>query len=294
MIDAVIFDVDGVLVDSYAAHFESWKLRARRPASPSTSASSQRASRRSREVIRKHWGASLPEEEVTRLDRRKEDLFREIVSANFPAMDGARELIESLAKWRIAVGSSAPKENVALVLDRLGVKDRIDAIVTGEDVTRGKPDPQVFRLAAERLGVAAERCVVIEDAVPGIEAARAAGMKVVALVSTGRDASTLRAAGPSLVVHSLRKVARPPMRPVDGRVQARTRRNLARSRSSSARDHARAGRGAGNQQRAESPVRNLEGTGPHEASPRRPALAPGISPWRFLLRGNTPLHGENW
>ena len=93
------------------------------------------------------------------------------------------------------------------MLDRLGVRDRIDAIVTGEDVTRGKPDPQVFLLVAERLGAEPRHCVVIEDAVPGIEAARAAGMKGVALVSTGRDEPTLRAAGPHLVVRSLRDLS---------------------------------------------------------------------------------------
>ena len=113
---------------------------------------------------------------------------------------------------RIGVGSSAPKENVALVLDRLGVRGRIDAIVTGEDVTRGKPDPQVFLLVAERLGVEPHHSVVIEDAVPGIEAAKAAGMKAVALVSTGRDEPTLRAAQPDLLVHSLRELSRGNMR----------------------------------------------------------------------------------
>jgi beta-phosphoglucomutase len=96
---------------------------------------------------------------------------------------------------------------VALVLDRLGVEDAIEAKVTGEDVQRGKPDPQVFLLAAERLRVPPHRCVVIEDAVPGIEAARSAGMKAVALVSTGRDAVTLQAAGPDRLVHSLRELA---------------------------------------------------------------------------------------
>ena len=208
MIEAVIFDVDGVLVDSYAAHFESWKLLGQETGvTLDEQQFADSFGRRSQEVIRQHWGAALPDQEVARLDRRKEGLFREIVSRSFPGMDGARELIESLPPLRIAVGSSAPKENVALVLDRLGVKDRIQAAVTGEDVTRGKPDPQVFQRAAEKLGVPAGRCVVIEDAVPGIEAARAAGMKVVALVSTGRDASNLRAAGPDLVVRSLRELS---------------------------------------------------------------------------------------
>ena len=212
MIEAVIFDVDGVLVDSYAAHFESWKRLGRETGVTLTEAQfAESFGRRSREVIRQHWGSMrhLTDSEVERLDYRKEKLFREILEKDFPGMDGARELIEALAtdEMRIAVGSSAPKENVALVLDRLGVEDAIEAKVTGEDVQRGKPDPQVFLLAAERLRVPCDRCVVIEDAVPGIEAARSAGMKAVALVSTGRDAATLQAAGPDRLVHSLRDLA---------------------------------------------------------------------------------------
>ena len=209
MIEAVVFDVDGVLVDSYQAHFESWKLLGvETGVTLDERQFAESFGRTSREVIRQHWGASLGDAEIARLDRRKEALFREIVAARFPAMDGARELIEDLdrAGLRIAVGSSAPPENVALVLERLGVRDLMRAIVTGDDVTRGKPDPQVFRLAAERLRTPPERCVVIEDAVPGVQAARAAGMKVVALVSTGRDAATLREAGPERVVRSLREL----------------------------------------------------------------------------------------
>ena len=208
--EAVIFDVDGVLVDSYAAHFESWKrLGKETGVTLDEEQFAESFGRRSRDVIRKYWGSqkvsdtsiSISDSEVERLDRRKEGLFREILEEDFPGMDGAADLIRGLAKhgFRIAVGSSAPKENVDLVLEHLGV--------TGEDVQRGKPDPQVFLLAAERLGVPPDCCVVIEDAVPGIEAARSAGMKAVALVSTGRDAATLGAAGPDRIVRSLRELS---------------------------------------------------------------------------------------
>ena len=216
--EAVIFDVDGVLVDSYAAHFESWKrLGKETGVTLDEEQFAESFGRRSRDVIRKYWGSqkvsdtsiSISDSEVERLDRRKEGLFREILEEDFPGMDGAADLIRGLAKhgFRIAVGSSAPKENVDLVLEHLGVRDCIAAIVTGEDVQRGKPDPQVFLLAAERLGVPPDCCVVIEDAVPGIEAARSAGMKAVALVSTGRDAATLGAAGPDRIVRSLRELS---------------------------------------------------------------------------------------
>jgi beta-phosphoglucomutase len=147
--------------------------------------------RTSREIIRELWrDLPLGDDEVSALDDRKEAFFREILRADFPAMPGARELIDQLKEsgFRLAVGSSGPPENIGLVLDALGCRDRFDAIVTGVDVRRGKPDPEVFLLCAERLGARPTDCAVIEDAVVGIEAARRAGMVGVALVVDPRDA----------------------------------------------------------------------------------------------------------
>ena len=118
-------------------------------------------------------------------------------------MPGVHRLLEQLhrAGFRLAVGSSGPPENVDLVLEKLGSRSLFDAVVTATDVTRGKPDPQVFLIAAERLGVPPPRCVVIEDAAAGIAAAHAAGMTSVALASTGRTRQSLAAA--ELLVDSL-------------------------------------------------------------------------------------------
>lgn len=118
-------------------------------------------------------------------------------------MLGAKELIVALdeAGFQLAVGSSGPPENIEFVLTQLGVKDRFDAIVTGRDVTRGKPDPEVFLTAAKKVGVDPDRCVVVEDAPPGVAAAHAGGMKCIGMASTGRTPEMLCEA--ELVVHSL-------------------------------------------------------------------------------------------
>jgi beta-phosphoglucomutase len=123
-------------------------------------------------------------------------------------MDGAVELIDALAAagFRLAVGSSGPPENVALTLERLARAARFGALVTGRDVTRGKPDPQVFLIAAERLGATPARCIVVEDAPVGVAAAHAAGMASVALVGT---VAAERLAGADLVVRSLRELDAP-------------------------------------------------------------------------------------
>src|SRR5260221_2758043 len=120
----VIFDMDGVLVDSYQAHWESWHFMADELGKGLTE--SQFVStfgRTSREIIAEHWVANaLSPQEMAAFDRRKEALYREIVSRHFPAMDGARDLIRDLhgAGFRLAVGSSGPPENVALAVERLG------------------------------------------------------------------------------------------------------------------------------------------------------------------------------
>ena len=95
-------------------------------------------------------------------------------------------MLDSLhaAGFGLAVGSSGPPENVELILDRLGKRERFGAVVHGMDVTRGKPDPQVFLLAAERLGVRPDCCIVVEDAPAGLEAARRAGMKSIGVLTT--------------------------------------------------------------------------------------------------------------
>jgi len=211
MIQAVIFDVDGVLVDSYEAHFRSWKtLAAESAISLSAAQFAETFGRTSRDIIRLLWpgGRELNEGTVRALDERKEALYREIIAEDFPVMDGARELVQALdrAGIRLAVGSSGPPENVGLVLERLG-RSRFAAVVTGRDVSRGKPDPQVFLIAARRLNVPARECVVVEDAPAGILAARAAGMASVALVSTGRSEEEFRRVHPDLVVRSLRELS---------------------------------------------------------------------------------------
>ena len=205
--EAVLFDMDGVLVDSYRAHLESWRELAEEQGLPFSESDFERTfGRTSREVIGELWPDRTGDAKA--LDERKERAYRRIIERSFPAMPGAGELVSALqaAGWKLAVASSGPPENVDFVLERLGVEGRFDAVVTGRDVQRGKPDPQVFVTAAERLGVPPERCVVVEDAPLGVAAAHAGGMRAVALLSTGREAADFAAVQPALLVRSLREL----------------------------------------------------------------------------------------
>lgn len=216
---AVIFDMDGVLVDSYHAHFESWKqLYAELGREYSEAAFAADFGRTSRDILQRSLGDDLSEAAIRNADERKESLYRDILREHFNAMSGATELIDALAGdgFLLAVGSSGPAANIDLSLEKLNRRDRFAAIVTGSDVTRGKPDPQVFLLAAERLQVPPDACCVVEDAPHGIEAARRAGMKRVALVGTApRD----QFAHADRVVDSLRELTPTDIRKLIGGVE---------------------------------------------------------------------------
>jgi beta-phosphoglucomutase family hydrolase len=184
---AVIFDVDGVLTDSYDSHFLSWQRMFGEVGVTFTDEQFRSTfGRTNRDIFAELYPGEMTEERSRQLGDRKEVLYREIVSDSFKPLPGAVELIDALdaAGFKLAVGSSGPPENIALTLEKLGRADRFAAAVTGADVTRGKPDPQVFLLAAERLGVPPERCAVIEDAPQGIEAANRAEMTSIALTGT--------------------------------------------------------------------------------------------------------------
>jgi len=202
MADAVIFDIDGVLIDSYQAHFDSWRaLGAEHDIGISRQMFAQSFGRTSRDIIELWWGP-LTDQKIAEIDNRKEALFREVIDADFPAMPGALDLIDALheAGFALVVGSSGPPENVDLVMRKLDREAYFGARITGMDVTRGKPDPQVFQMAGQRLGIEPKRCAVVEDAIAGIEAANAAGMTSIALTGTAKS-DALSAA--DLIVDSL-------------------------------------------------------------------------------------------
>jgi len=144
----------------------------------------------------------LNPDRLRELAAEKERLFRESARGHLVLLPGVRELLESLAANGVpaAVVTSTPRENLAMILETLHIERYFGALVAEEDTTKGKPDPEGFLLAASRLGVPPERCVVIEDAPAGLDAARAAGMKAIG-VTTTRPAPDLAAA--DLVVESL-------------------------------------------------------------------------------------------
>jgi HAD superfamily hydrolase (TIGR01509 family) len=156
-------------------------------------------------IIPKWLGSRAAKMDIPVLSAHKEDLYRQVARSILKPLDGVPDLLTSLAAagFRMAIGSSGPRANVEMVLEILAARDKFAAMATLEEVSAGKPDPQVFLVAARKLALPPSRCVVIEDAPQGVEAGLAAGAKVLAVTST-RPAGALRHA--HLIVNSLRQV----------------------------------------------------------------------------------------
>ncbi len=183
-----IFDWDGVVIDSSAFHEAAWETVAAQHGLPLPPDHFKRGfGMRNEEVIPGLLGWTRDPATIARISEDKEAAYRELVrTRGVVPLPGVVAMLEALGAAGVpcAVASSAYRKNLAAALDPLGLERCFAAIVTGDDVVRGKPDPAVFLEAARRLGVAPNLCVVFEDAPAGIEGARRAGMKTVALCTT--------------------------------------------------------------------------------------------------------------
>ncbi|MDP9315024.1 MAG: HAD family phosphatase [Chloroflexota bacterium] len=185
---AVLWDVDGTLLDSAAYHWQSWQATLALEGFPLQWEQFVASfGQRNDAVLRGYFGADFPVSEVERIAEAKETRYRELLGAGgVTLLPGVDQWLQRLHQegWRQAIASSAPRLNVMAIVEALGIGAYFEAIVSAEDVQRGKPDPQVFLVAAQKLGVPPERCIVVEDAPAGIEAGRRAGMRTIGVLST--------------------------------------------------------------------------------------------------------------
>jgi len=176
---SVLWDLDGTLVDSEEYHWIAWRDTMAAQGVPLTHQEFLKTFGLRNDAIVPQWIPNATPERIEQIAVAKEQLYRRLVhDGGLEPLPGARHWTERLAHdgWRQAIASSAPRENVDAVLAVIGLASCFQAIVSAEDVTRGKPDPQVFLTAAARLGSAPAQSIVVEDAPAGIEAATRAGM----------------------------------------------------------------------------------------------------------------------
>jgi HAD superfamily hydrolase (TIGR01509 family) len=188
MTGAVLWDMDGTLVDSREYHWLAWRDTM---ADEGMQLSYERFlasfGLKNDRILRGWLGDSLGEGEVQRIGDAKEEHYRRLaVEGGVVPLPGAAEWVSRLRQsgWRQAVASSAPRENVEVMLRLMKLDGHFDAIAAAEDVTAGKPDPQIFLAAAARLGARPAQSIVVEDAAAGIEAAKAAGMRCIGVSDT--------------------------------------------------------------------------------------------------------------
>jgi len=204
-IQAVIWDLDGVIIDSAEEHQQAWQRMAREEGFPMSDADFWATfGKRNDDIMTMLWG-SLPPERIKALADKKEEYFRKLVRQTAKPLPGSMELMHGLheAGYRQALASSTPPENIELISAVLGLQRYLTKLVSGETVAHGKPAPDIFLKAAQELDAAPAVCLVIEDAVAGVQAAHAAGMRCIA-VAGKRDLPGLRAA--ELMVRSLTEV----------------------------------------------------------------------------------------
>ncbi len=204
MIEGAIFDMDGVLVDNVEYHIRAWQALGgelgREFAAPEVR---ELFGQRNKEILTALLRRPISDEEAARLGDRKEAYYRHLIAEEVQPVAGLLEFLADLKKeeMRTAVATSGPRENVALVLKGLGLERFFDAVVTGGEVARSKPAPDVFLLAAKQLNLEAKHCLVFEDSLAGIEAARRAGCSCIALATT-HDATALESTRPARIIHN--------------------------------------------------------------------------------------------
>jgi HAD superfamily hydrolase (TIGR01509 family) len=185
---AVLWDVDGTLVDSAEYHWLTWREALAREHYALTRAQFESTfGQRNDTILRGYFGADFPTTEIERIAETKETLYRELIrTRGIEPLPGVRDWLARLQAdgWRQCIASSAPRLNVEAIMSALGIEEYFQAFASAEEVARGKPHPDIFLAAARKVNVNPSRAVVVEDAPAGLEGARRAGCHTVGVLST--------------------------------------------------------------------------------------------------------------
>ena len=208
----MIFDMDGTLVDNMAFHNRVWidfLIEKGAQVDPATF-NDRTAGKTNPEIFQMFLGETLTEALMPLYSQEKETRYRQVYRPHLHPVAGLIEFLSAsrAAGFRLGLATSAGPENIAFVLGGLGIQDQFQAVVSGDNIQRGKPDPEIFLETARRLGMAPEACLVFEDSRGGIEAGRRAGMAVVAITTGLTESQALAIPGVRLAAKDFNQVYR--------------------------------------------------------------------------------------
>lgn len=184
---AIVLDMDGVIVDSNPLHTQAWTSYNRRFGIDVGAALAERMyGRRNDEIVREFFGAGLSAKEVSLHGAGKEELYRQMLEPRLmeTLVPGLREFLQRHAGCAVGLATNAEPANVDFILDRGGLRSYFQVVVDGHQVQRPKPHPEIYLRAAELLSAAPQNCIVFEDSYSGVEAAKAAGTRIVGVRTT--------------------------------------------------------------------------------------------------------------
>jgi len=188
MLRALLFDMNGVVIDDMRFHEQAWLALAAKYGRPLTVDEFRRtmSGRRNRDNVVHVFGDALSDEQFRAYQREKEEAYRAAYTPHRAFLPGFADLIGEAraAGVRVALATSAPKDNIDFILDPLDLRRRLDAVVGEAEVKRAKPDPEIYLVAAARVGAEPSECIVFEDSLQGVASGRAAGMPVVGVTTT--------------------------------------------------------------------------------------------------------------
>jgi len=188
MIEGILFDMDGVVVDNLPYHVDAWLLFCEKKGIPLTRETFYKElnGMNSKDTFEWFFKRQMTREEVHPLEEEKELIYREFYAPFRKPLEGLVKFLKEIRSSgiKVALATSAGQGNIDFTIDGIGLRDQFDVIVGGAEVTKGKPDPEIYLLAAQKLGVNPANCWVIEDSLQGIKSGQSAGCKVVGITTS--------------------------------------------------------------------------------------------------------------
>lgn len=190
MIKGIIFDMDGTIVDSLPYHYEAWKIFFNENKVENFSEKlNEYKGGGTLDLMRTVYGNQYSKKELKKMSEDKEKIFRKIYKGEIKQILGFKNFLDELKSKDIMVGlaSNAIRKNVSMIINELEIYDYFDSIICGDEVINGKPNPEMFNETIDRFNISKDECLIFEDSLEGVLAAKNSGVKVIGITSSSSN-----------------------------------------------------------------------------------------------------------